>query len=221
NLNVGSWEVSYHYDAAGPVSGDYCDVISLEGGALFFLLGDVSGKGIASSLLMSHLRATFRSFITLGLSVDELVKRANQVFCESTMSAYYATLVCGIAGRHGDIEICNAGHCPPLLVKKNDVTSIEATGHPVGLFCNAEYSLTKLQLAADDSLFLYTDGLSEALDPLDTEYGRERLTNLLCSNRALPCERLVHTCLQDLTHFRSGREKTDDLTIMAISRVSG
>jgi len=114
NLEVEGWRAYYHYEAAGPVSGDYCDLLSNDNGDLFFLLGDVSGKGIAASMLMAHLHAIFRSLITLDLPVSQLVERANRVFAESTMPAYYATLVCGRANKSGVIEICNAGHPPAL-----------------------------------------------------------------------------------------------------------
>jgi len=94
---------------AGPVSGDYCDLVSSENGDLFLHVRDVRAKGIAASMLMAHLHAIFRSLITLDLPVDQLVERANHVFADATMPAYYATLVCGRARRSGAIEICNAG----------------------------------------------------------------------------------------------------------------
>src|SRR5262245_35661857 len=117
DLRVDGWRAYYHYESAGPVGGDYCDLVSNENGDLFFLLGDVAGKGIAASMLMAHLHAIFRSLITLDLPVDRLVERANQVFTNCTMPAYFATLVCGRARRTGSIELCNAGHCPPLLIQ--------------------------------------------------------------------------------------------------------
>jgi sigma-B regulation protein RsbU (phosphoserine phosphatase) len=146
DLKADGWRAYYHYEAAGPVSGDYCDLVSHENGDLFFLLGDVSGKGIAASMLMAHLHAIFRSLITLDLPVDQLVERANQVFTNCTMPSYYATLVCGRARRSGAIELCNAGHCPPLLIRRDGVTSIEATGLPIGIFCQEQYSASELQL---------------------------------------------------------------------------
>jgi len=151
DLRVDGWRAYYHYEAAGPVSGDYCDLVSNENGDLFFLLGDVSGKGIAASMLMAHLHAIFRSLITLDLPVDQLVSRANEVFTDCTMPSYYATLVCGRARRSGAIELCNAGHCPPLLLSRGDVTSIDATGLPIGIFCREQYTAREFQLELGDS----------------------------------------------------------------------
>src|SRR5882762_9683672 len=85
NFKFNGWEVSYHYEPAGRLSGDYCDLVSTDAGDLYFLIGDVSGKGVAASLLMSRLHAIFRSLIGVGMGVCELVERANQLFAENTM----------------------------------------------------------------------------------------------------------------------------------------
>jgi sigma-B regulation protein RsbU (phosphoserine phosphatase) len=220
DLSVDGWRAYYHYEAAGPVSGDYCDLVSNESGDLFFLLGDVSGKGIAASMLMAHLHAIFRSLITLDLPVDQLVERANQVFCDATMPAYYATLVCGRARRSGSIEICNAGHCPPLLISRGAVTSIDATGLPVGIFCREQYSASEFQLEPGDSLLLYTDGLTESRDPLETEYGTERLSRMVSVKHSFAPQALTAACLDDARTFRAGQPKGDDLTVMVIQRAA-
>lgn len=220
DLSVDGWRAYYHYEAAGPVSGDYCDLVTNESGDLFFLLGDVSGKGIAASMLMAHLHAIFRSLITLDLPVDQLVERANHVFADATMPAYYATLVCGRARRSGAIELCNAGHCPPLLIRKGDVTSIEATGLPIGIFCREQYSACELQLGPGDSVLLYTDGLTESSDSLDTEYGLERLIEMAGAKHSLAPQALTLACLDDARSFRAGQPKGDDLTVMVIQRAA-
>jgi sigma-B regulation protein RsbU (phosphoserine phosphatase) len=202
------------------VSGDYCDLVSSENGDLFFLLGDVSGKGIAASMLMAHLHAIFRSLITLDLPVDQLVERANHVFADATMPAYYATLVCGRARRSGEIELCNAGHCPPLMIRKGEVTSVEATGLPIGIFCQERYSASQLQLEPGDSLLLYTDGLTESFDPLEAEYGIERLTKMAGARHSFGPKALTAACLEDARSFRAGQPTADDLTVMVIQRTA-
>jgi sigma-B regulation protein RsbU (phosphoserine phosphatase) len=120
NLSFGGWTTAYHYKAAGPVSGDYCDLIAPYGKeeSMLFLIGDITGKGVAASLLMAHLHAIFRSLMRAEPTVTQLLEQANRLFCEGTMSAHFATLVCGMAQTSGEIEICNAGHCYPILVKQ-------------------------------------------------------------------------------------------------------
>jgi len=218
-LKFNGWEVSYHYEPAGPVSGDYCDLVNTESGDLYFLIGDVSGKGIAASLLMSRLHAIFRSLIGAGLAVNELVERANQIFGDTTMRPYYATLVCGKAGANGDLEICNAGHCPPLLVSGGEITSLPATGLPIGMFCQEKYSATRAKLNRGDRLLLYTDGLSEARNSHDHEYGDARLESFLRNSLNVSTPVLLTNLLDDLRQFSVAPRVTDDLTIMAIESV--
>jgi sigma-B regulation protein RsbU (phosphoserine phosphatase) len=219
NLKFNGWEVSYRYEPAGPVSGDYCDLVSLDSGELYFLIGDVSGKGVAASLLMSRLHAIFRSLISAGLSVSDLVERANQLFAESTMRPYFATLVCGMAAKSGEMEICNAGHVAPLLLRGGGIQPITATGLPVGMFCQERYASTRVKLDKGDRLLLYTDGLSEARNQNGREYGDERLLGFLNGCQQLPAVKLVKELLEDLSQFSLARPRSDDLTVMAIEMV--
>jgi phosphoserine phosphatase RsbU/P len=218
NLRADGWEACYHYEPAGPVSGDYCDLVASDSGGLFFITGDVSGKGVASSLLMSHLHAIFRSLLSVGMPIGALLERANRVFCESTLPSFYATLVCGRADPSGEVEICNAGHCPPLLVSRKGAAEIEATALPLGLFCSGEYPSSRIRLDAGDALVLYTDGLSEARNPRDEEYGPERLTRLLQGAHGQSPEGVTSTCLSDLEAFLAGAPKADDVTLMVVRR---
>ena len=220
NLSVHGWNTAYHHESVGPVSGDYCDLIIPESsdGSLFFLIGDVTGKGVAASILMAHLHAIFRSLMNASLPVDKLVKQANRIFCEATMSTHFATLVCGRANNSGEVEICNAGHCLPLLVRGDKVNSIRSTGLPLGSFCDAHFTSEKITIAAGDTLALYTDGFSEAWNTSNIQYGEERLSRVLSKRNALSPKELIDACLKDLTKFRSGVPKADDLTMMVVRR---
>ena len=215
---IDGWEVAYHYEPAGPVSGDYCDLISGEDQSLHFVLGDVSGKGVAASMLMAHLHAMFRTLTSINLPLEQMVERASRVFCESTLPTQYATLACGRATTSGEVEICNAGHLPPLLIQEGKVTSIAATGLPVGVFCSESFTVNRVHMSKGDTLFLYTDGLSESLDGTGNEYGPERLELLLNKNNHLSPDSIVSLCRQELFTFAEGRPPRDDLTLMAIRR---
>jgi sigma-B regulation protein RsbU (phosphoserine phosphatase) len=215
---IDGWEVSYHYQPAGAVSGDYCDLIRGDDESLHFVLGDVSGKGVAASMLMAHLNAMFRTLISINLPLEQMVERASRVFCESTLPTQYATLVCGRANTSGEVEVCNAGHLPPLLVQEGNVTSIAATGLPVGVFCSESFSVNRVQMNKGDTLFLYTDGLSESLDGDGNEYGPERLSRLLNDNHSLSSDSIISLCRRELHTFVDGRVPRDDLTLMAIKR---
>jgi sigma-B regulation protein RsbU (phosphoserine phosphatase) len=217
-LQTGHWEVSYHYQPAGPVSGDYCDLVSAEDGSLYFVLGDVSGKGVGASMLMAHLHAMFRSLILIGMPLDRLVERASRLFCESTLPSQYATLVCGKTQGNDEVEICNAGHLPPLLLSDDRLISIEATGLPLGLFGQERFSSKRFKMPPGSMLLLYTDGLSETFDGQGNEYGSERISRVATRYRALGCRELIDKCLDDVGAFRQAVPYRDDLTIMALRR---
>ncbi len=219
DLRTDGWEVCYHYEPAGAVSGDYLDIMERDSAAgMFFLLGDIAGKGVAASLLMSHLRASVRTLLDIGVPLAELVKRANRLFCESTLPAHYATLVCGRADGAGAVEIANAGHCPPLLLRPDGSERIEATGLPLGLFCDGAWRVRSLRMERGDSLVLYTDGLSEARNAAGADYGPERLESLAETGRTHSARALAGACLADVTAFLAGAPKRDDLSLMVIRR---
>jgi len=215
-LRAGEWQTSYHYAPHGPVSGDYCDLIPSDG-HLFFALGDVSGKGVAASMLMTQLHALFRSLNSMALPLGQIVARANRVFCESALAGQYATLVCGHAKPNGEVEIHNAGHWPAIVAGRGGVLRIESTGLPLGMFLEGEFSATRLQLEPGDTLFLYTDGLTEARGASE-EYGVDRVTRLVRQQSAQPPAGLIAAFLEDLRAFESAPQ--DDLTLLAIRRHS-
>lgn len=214
------WTMAYHYRPVGPVSGDYCDLIRHDNGVSLFMVGDVMGKGVAASMLTTHLHAIFRSLGTTPQPVHELVAKANRVFCEGTLSSMFATLVCGRLGSDGAVEICNAGHCYPLHSHNGSIARVDSTGLPLGLFREAEYTSYHGQLAAGANLVVHTDGLSEAFNHAGDQYGTERLAKLLLQQRQLAPEPLLRVLLDDLGAFRSNSPITDDLTIMVIQRQS-
>ncbi|MEW6368729.1 MAG: SpoIIE family protein phosphatase [Acidobacteriota bacterium] len=214
------WEIAHAYFAAGPVSGDYCDVVipEDEAGHLFLAIGDVSGKGVAASMLMAHLNATFRSLARIGLPVGNLIQRANRLFCESIMPGHYATLVCGRAEASGEIELCNAGHPPPLLAHGGDVTRVEEAGLPLGMFCSGYYNSSKVILTPGDTLLLYTDGLTEARNRSSEEYGIDRLYWALLDNPDAEPQALIERLIAELREFQAGAPQVDDMTIMVVRR---
>jgi sigma-B regulation protein RsbU (phosphoserine phosphatase) len=219
------WDIAHHFEPYGHVGGDYCDVVRPDphGDSLFFLLGDVSGKGVAASLLMSNLHATIRSLTTAGVAIEDLMTRANRLFCQHTLETHYATLVGGRATASGEVEIANAGHWPVAHVGRDRTHMVESTGLALGMFCSAEYAQRRLTLEPGEFMVLYTDGLTEARNRADEEYGTDRLASLLTELGRQPnlnARELTSACLRDLTAFRGGAPPNDDLTIMVIRRTA-
>jgi len=215
---VDGWSLVFQYEPAGSVSGDYCDLIRLENETALCMVGDITGKGIAASMLMAHLHAIFRSLATAARPVADLVGAANRVFCQGTPSSHFATLVCGSLGVGGAVEICNAGHCRPLHVSRKGVAAVEPTGVPLGVMCDWEYTSHRIHLDSGDSLVLYTDGVSESFNDENQQYGCERLTALLGHRGRLGPKELLNSIVSDVQGFRSRNRKQDDLTAMVIQR---
>ncbi len=216
------WDICYHYEPAGPVSGDYCDLIRAPGAAdgFFFLVGDVAGKGIAASLLMSHLHAMFRTLLSAGVALPDALEQANRVFSESTGPSHYATLVLGHASSSGDVEISNAGHCPPLLLRRDRVDSVPATGIPLGMFLQTRYSACRYTLSPGDDLLLYSDGVTEAYNGRDEQYGADRLCRTLAACRSKSASAIAGGCLADWRAFLNGAAKSDDVTVAVLRKES-
>jgi len=236
DFRAAGWQFHYHWQPFGLVSGDYCDLIHSKDGAeeIWFLLGDVSGKGVAASMLMSHLHAIFRSLTSRGvppagapvepppgngqLALDQLMLTANRVFCESVMAGQFATMVAGRATSNGQVEMVNAGHCPVMVVKRDGITRLPATGVPLGMFCDGSATVQRVSLDRGEGLFLYTDGLSERCDPAGGQFGDERLGRLLAERGSTAPDALIAACLRDVEDFASGVSPSDDLTLMVIQR---
>jgi len=214
-LNVDGWETSYHYAPLGPVSGDYCDLYPHDG-QLFFMLGDVSGKGVAASMRMTQLHALFRSLIGMGLPLIEIVGHINHSLCDGGLAGQYATLVCGRARPSGEVEILNAGHLPVIAIECGNVRQVDSTGFPLGMFREAKFDSASLQLSAGDLLFLFTDGLSEAQGDDGDEYGVDRVRDLVSRLALCSAAGVISDCLEDLRCFAGANPGMDDVTLLAI-----
>jgi sigma-B regulation protein RsbU (phosphoserine phosphatase) len=217
-LGRDGWQICYHYEPAGLVSGDYCDVIDAGKNGLYFMVGDVSGKGVAASMLMAHLHAMFRTLIPLGLSLPCMLQHASRVFRESTLPNQYATLVAARAWPDGRVEICNAGHPFPLVVRDGAVQVLANSNLPIGLFGSEEFELTELSLDPGHGLVIYSDGVSETTNGSGSEYGADRLRDLIGRKKSLDASTLLAMCREDLCDFRQNAAKTDDVTLFVLGR---
>jgi phosphoserine phosphatase RsbU/P len=211
------WDIRYHYAPAGVVSGDYCDLLQSKDGVLF-VLGDVSGKGVAASMLMSHLHATFHSLADTGLPLNRMVEAANRVFSGSTLAGQFATLVVGRLSPNGWVEFVNAGHLPPLHLRDGEVQRLPATGVPLGMFRNSDFEVQRLSLERGEALLLYTDGLTEASNSGGEEYGIQRVKTVASRHCTSGADTIIGQCLSDWRSFSADGKQKDDLTILALRR---
>jgi phosphoserine phosphatase RsbU/P len=218
DLHTRSWGTHYRYQPAGIVGGDYCEIVpSADGGSLFFALGDVTGKGVAASLLMTHLSAIFRSLLSLDLPLAEMMARANRLFCESTPATHCATMVSGKTAGSG-VDLCNAGHCRPLVLRRDGTERVDSSGVPLGLFCGSRYSIQHIALDAGESLVLYSDGITEAQDPEGNAYEEERLIGCLRGSAAPDAIAMADRVVRDVAQFRQAVPQQDDMTVLILWR---
>jgi sigma-B regulation protein RsbU (phosphoserine phosphatase) len=217
--SVDGWRARYHYEPASLVSGDYCDLIESEGGFLF-LLGDVSGKGVAASMLMSHLHATFRTLAEQHLPLQKMMEHANRLFAESTTAGQFATMVVGHARTDGKVEYVSAGHLPLFHISSGCARPCESTGVPLGMFCTTSFPVCELALAPGDKLLLYTDGLTEMFNAAGDEYGVARVQALARKHSATEPHAMLAACLEEIRSFSASAKQTDDLTLMVLHRAN-
>ncbi len=211
------WTTHFHYRPVGPVGGDYCDLFESDGNLLFFL-GDVSGKGFGASLLASHLQATFRGLAEASPPLQEMVEAANRIFCRSAPSDQFATLIVGSADREGSVEFINAGHVPLLHIGNGVVGTEGATGVPLGLFADACFSSRRLSLEEGELLLMCTDGVTEARNLTDEEYGFRRLAAAAGRHHGAEPVSLIEECLKDLRSFTRQATSIDDISLLSIGR---
>jgi len=217
-LRAAGWRAFSRYEPAGPVSGDFVDLWAprAEPDSLYFAVGDVSGKGVAAALLMTHIQAAFRSLLGTGAAIGDVVAGVNRQLLRAGLPSHYATLAAGRVDRAGRVELVNAGHCPPLLLRGGDVQATRPTGFPVGLIGDRPYEVDEFTLDRGDALVLYTDGVTEAWGSNGDPYGQERLEVLLAAPGDRAPRALVDRVRGDVAAFQGGASPTDDLTILAL-----
>lgn len=218
------WTIAHRYEPLGAVSGDYIDVLPEREGAVCFAIGDISGKGIAASLLMAHLSATVRALGALGLAPGELLGRVNAVFCESVLPAHYATITIGCAMADGTVALASAGHPPALLVRRGagdgSIERITATGIPAGLFCSSDWGTVEYRLGRGDSLVLYTDGLIEGKNADGEEHGIARLEAAVLAHAGGSPDELAAAAVRAFDGFRGRVPRGDDVAVLVLRRTA-
>lgn len=204
------------------VAGDYFDAILLGEGKLLFAIGDVTGKGMPASLLMSNLQACLRVLVPMDVSLEEAAAHINRVISENTGFDKFITYVHGIYDEETRIfEYVNAGHNPPTLVRANgDIELLETGGLLLGVVADAVYERGSVKLETGDVLFLFTDGVTEAMSPEEEEYGEERLEKLLQDTRHLTASEILNAVREDIRVFTEDVPVlSDDITMIVIKSV--
>ncbi|HEX4966170.1 MAG TPA: SpoIIE family protein phosphatase [Thermoanaerobaculia bacterium] len=221
---VEGWELHGVNYPSRVVSGDYYEVVPRKDGEeLVLMIADVSGKGVAAALLTATLQALSAGPIEDGLPPDEICTRLSRLLYRRTPPEKFATaLLAVLAPATGRLVYTNAGHNPGLVVRAGgEAEELGTTGVPLGLLADAPYSAAETALAPQDLLILYTDGIAEAANPGDEEYGLERIKQVCARHRGEPTASLAAALERDLEAFAGGVPFADDRTIVLARRLAG
>ncbi len=206
---------------AKDVGGDYFDFIQLDRDRWFITLGDVSGKGVSASLLMSHLQATIWNQAMSNDSVVAAISKANNVLHRNTPSNKFVTLFGGILDSStGAYDYVNAGHNFPFHLKiDGTMEALREGGLVLGMMPDMVYEAGSTTIAPGEMVVIYSDGVTEAEDPQEEMFGDGRLQELLSSSRDKSAEELVSTIYQNVKAFEANTEQDDDITVVVVKAV--
>ena len=198
------------------VGGDYFDVFPLSDGRTAFVIADVSGKGLGAAILTTMLQGAL-SGMTLGTDPARVFNHVNRFLCDHSEVGRYATVFFGILDPDGHLEFINAGHPSPFLIRRGAAEEAFTEGsYPVGLVPEAEYTAACLKLEPGDTLVLFTDGVTEAMDPEEQLFGVPRLRQVLTGQTQCPLEHLQKCILEAVENFTRGAHQADDLTLLIV-----
>jgi sigma-B regulation protein RsbU (phosphoserine phosphatase) len=179
-------------------------------------LADVSGKGLGAALLTTMLQGAL-SGMTLGTDPARVFNHVNRFLCSHAEVGRYATMFFGILDDAGSLEFINAGHPSPILMRHGTAEEAFTEGSfPVGLVPEAEFSTTMLRLEPNDTLVLFSDGVTEAMDPEEQLYGVGRLRAVLVGKNEMALDEIQKTVLESVENFARGARQADDLTILLV-----
>jgi sigma-B regulation protein RsbU (phosphoserine phosphatase) len=214
-----SFDVYASMRAAAYIGGDFYDFFLIDNDRLGFVIADVSGKGIPAAIFMAISRTVIRAIALTENSASACMKRSNQILCQESVNDMFVTAFYGILHIHsGAVTYCNAGHNPPIVVKNNAETSFVPLTNDciLGALPEVAYHEKELKLKPGDALFLYTDGITEAMNGAKELFGNNRLMESCRSIAGCRPDEMVRAISDSVDGFTSGALQSDDITLLAI-----
>jgi sigma-B regulation protein RsbU (phosphoserine phosphatase) len=217
---------------ARSVSGDYYDFISIDSERIALAIGDIAGKGISAALLMASIQSSLRAQLvpgddrsnlsrdTLPVSTSKLVALLNRQLYENTSAEKFASFYCAVYDdRTGNLVYTNAGHPPPILVRKGKVTRLQVSGMVLGVLPDNPYECDSIRLETGDLLVAFTDGITEPENEYGEEFGEQRLADLLVHNARRPLAELTAIITRAVDEWSRSPEPYDDMTLLMARRI--
>jgi len=221
NPGLRGYDIFARSIAAQSIGGDYFDFIPKSDGRMALCLGDVSGKGLPASLLMANLQATLRGQTLVSQVPSECLLRSNKLLFESTSPEKFATLFYGIIDiENHNIHYSNAGHDWPFLIRSdNAIQRLKTGGLMIGLIPEAQYEDEQIAMQVGDLLVVQSDGVSEAMNGNQEQFGEERLQALLLEQKNSSAEEIIDSVVREVRKHAGAHPQSDDITIMVIKRM--
>jgi sigma-B regulation protein RsbU (phosphoserine phosphatase) len=204
---------------AREVGGDFFDVYFVDDEWLCVVIGDVSGKGVPASLFMAVTTTLMRAHTTRGQSPAKILGRVNAELCQRSQTGMFVTIFCAqLNCRTGSLVYCNAGHNAPYVVSQNGALAHlgERGGVALGATENFRYEDSETRLESSDTLFCWTDGVTEAINPTGKFFSEALLPRSLTENASLSASQLTEKIIEEVKRFADGSEQADDITVLAL-----
>lgn len=216
----GEFEIHCFMRPANTVGGDYYDIIDLGGNGVAVVTGDVAGKGMPAALLMALLQGSLRTLITAGFRGGDLIAKLNDYLCESIPANSLVTLLYGeLDVAEGVFRYVNAGHNPPFVFRAGQAPDrLPATATVLGFQRGLVFETHEMRIGAGEAMLLFTDGITEAFNLSDEEYGDTRLEAFLQKNGNLPRDKFIQALIHDVLQFCSPARPGDDMTLVFVDR---
>ena len=213
------WKVYGKNVASLEVGGDYFDVIKLEDGRVALVIADVSGKGAGASILMSNVQASLRALVNIESDIGLLVSRINEILYENTTADKFITFFVAVLDpKSRKLTYCNAGHNPPLRFSESgEVTPLEEGGLIIGMMSGVNYETETIDIVKGDKIVMYTDGITEAENKEEEEYGEKRLIDHIRRNLHLSPKELLDSIINDVDSHAVDISSQDDVTLLILS----
>ena len=201
------------------VGGDYYDFLELPDGDLGLAIGDVSGKGVSAAIIMSSVQAALRVAAMMEDDLAALITQLNTLIYRMTRGRKYVTFFFGrYSPSTGELRYVNAGHNPPFLATGDQIEQLDSTGRPIGLLPTSSYETNTITIPRGATLVLYTDGLNEAENPEEEEFGMERLEETIRDVTTLNASDVPAAVLASIAEFERGSHANDDKTLVVLRR---
>ncbi len=216
--NRNEFSIYAEMHTAKEVGGDFYDFFMQDDNHLVIVIADVSGKGVPAAMLMAVAKTLIKSYVFMGLTIDEVFNKTNNLICGNDETNMFITACMGILDlKTGDLKYVNAGHNLPLLFNRNSIDYVEMkTGVVLGVIEDYEYKTGEIKINPGDKLLMYTDGVTECKNDKSEFFGDIRFKDFVSKKNSKEPQTVIQNVYEELKTFASGAEQSDDITLLCL-----